>query len=527
MLANSTFRKSKRASRHSIFLLVSAVSLLALIVLLICVWLVMQSVAGYYAHRIYPNVYVAGLKLGQMTRQEATDLLKQADWDTETTMLTLHDPAAPSDGVASDAGHWSFPWSQAGLELDVPATVQAAFAVGHADQQRLRDQARTWLGRHDIPPVFSVNPDQARQVLQELALSVSLPPTDATLRLEGDQVVVVPGQPGRELDVEATLARLVDLPTGSTRGAAPQGAEVALVLRSIPPRVTDVSSVQAQVEDMLERRVDLSAYDVVTDQTFRWTLERTDLITWLRIIPGPDGPQVEVEAEAAQTTLESLTKEMDQGHGFRLAEATQQVLSTFKDGGGEVALYLTHAPHRYAVRAGDTLSSIANRFGMPSWRLVQANSGINVDWLQVGQELTIPSQDLLTPHLPVPGKRVVVDIAEQRMRVYQDGALIYDWLISTGIDESPTHTGIFQVLNKEENAYASLWDLWMPHFVGIYAAGPDFYNGFHGLPTLSSGRRLWEGLLGSPASYGCIILGLKEAEIFYQWAEVGVIVVIK
>ena len=93
--------------------------------------------------------------------------------------------------------------------------------------------------------------------------------------------------------------------------------------------------------------------------------------------------------------------------------------------------------------------------------------------------------------------------------------------------DSPTHTGVFQVLDKQENAYASLWDLWMPHFIAIYAAGPDFHNGFHGLPTLSSGRRLWEGLLGSPASYGCIILGLEEAETLYAWAEVGVVVSIE
>jgi hypothetical protein len=91
----------------------------------------------------------------------------------------------------------------------------------------------------------------------------------------------------------------------------------------------------------------------------------------------------------------------------------------------------------------------------------------------------------------------VVSVAEQRMRVYEYGALLHDWPVSTGIAKSPTHTGVFQILSQEENAYASLWDLWMPHFQAIYAAGPDFYNGIHGLPTLSSGRRLWEGLLGS------------------------------
>ncbi len=45
--------------------------------------------------------------------------------------------------------------------------------------------------------------------------------------------------------------------------------------------------------------------------------------------------------------------------------------------------------------------------------------------------------------------------------------------------------------------------------------------------SLDSGRRLWEGLLGSPASYGCIILGLEETEALCEWAEVGVVVVVE
>jgi lipoprotein-anchoring transpeptidase ErfK/SrfK len=67
----------------------------------------------------------------------------------------------------------------------------------------------------------------------------------------------------------------------------------------------------------------------------------------------------------------------------------------------------------------------------------------------------------------------------------------------------------------------------MPHFIAIYRAGGDTYNGIHGLPTLSSGQRLWAGNLGSRASYGCIVLGLEEAETLYDWAEIGVPVIIQ
>ena len=67
----------------------------------------------------------------------------------------------------------------------------------------------------------------------------------------------------------------------------------------------------------------------------------------------------------------------------------------------------------------------------------------------------------------------------------------------------------------------------MPHFMGVYRTAPDFTNGIHGLPTLSSGATLWAGYLGRPVSYGCIVLGLAEAETLFEWAELGTLVVIQ
>ena len=34
-------------------------------------------------------------------------------------------------------------------------------------------------------------------------------------------------------------------------------------------------------------------------------------------------------------------------------------------------------------------------------------------------------------------------------------------------------------------------------------------------------RILWEGYLGQPVSYGCVILSTENAQTLYNWAEVG------
>ena len=52
----------------------------------------------------------------------------------------------------------------------------------------------------------------------------------------------------------------------------------------------------------------------------------------------------------------------------------------------------TPTPFVYAVQAGDTLSGIAARFGLTVEELVQANRLVDPDSLQIGQQLTIPSE---------------------------------------------------------------------------------------------------------------------------------------
>ncbi len=123
------------------------------------------------------------------------------------------------------------------------------------------------------------------------------------------------------------------------------------------------------------------------------------------------------------------------------------------------------------------------------------------------------------------GKLILVDISEQHMYVYENGALVYSFVVSTGMNGA-TRVGTFSVLDKIPNAYGSTWNIWMPNWLGIYWSG-SLENGIHALPLLPSGQRLWAGYLGTPISYGCVVLGTYESELLYEWAEVGTPVVIQ
>ncbi len=190
-------------------------------------------------------------------------------------------------------------------------------------------------------------------------------------------------------------------------------------------------------------------------------------------------------------------------------------------------MLVSHAPTTHTVQPGETLLAISWNEGMPYWKIIQANPGIDPDTLHTGQSIYIPSKDELLPLPIVANKRIVISISQQHLWVYQDGQQLSEHVISTGIDRSPTQPGVFQVQIHEPEAYASEWDLFMPDFLGIYEAWPGFMNGIHGLPMLSNGRRLWAKILGKPASYGCIIMDLDEAKALYNWAENGVVVEIQ
>jgi tetratricopeptide (TPR) repeat protein len=130
---------------------------------------------------------------------------------------------------------------------------------------------------------------------------------------------------------------------------------------------------------------------------------------------------------------------------------------------------------------------------------------------------------------PIPtgwDKKIVVDIASQRFYAYEGERLVYEFVCSTGGASSPTVPGEYQVLDKIPVAYSSAWHLEMPYWLGIYWSG-TLENGIHALPILSNGQVLWEGYLGQPVSFGCIILSTEAAKIIYDWAEIGTPVIIR
>jgi LysM repeat protein len=449
--------------------------------------------------------------MGGMSKAEAATFLQQ-HWQQRTIILDAGDPT------------WAVTPATLGMTLHAEATAQLAHRQGRS-LTTLQDALQA-KGHVHILPVWSLDPAVTEASLQALASQLDAPPVDAGLRVVAGRVEATPSQVGRALDVAATVAWL-------KQNAAQVLTEKRLPLVMVPvqPAITDASAVLAQANQLLANPLSMHAYDPITDEALAWTVAPDVWGTWLSLGVDPADPTQldwELDTEKVQAFLIEQGAALGPDRYLILDEAVAAVKDAIAAPSWDVPLRIVHHERQHVVQPGDTLSKLARDYGIPYPWIQQANPEMG-ETLYSGQTLTIPSPDALLPLPVIENKRIVVSLSEQKMWVYENRALKWEWLVSTGIPSSPTAPGVFQVQTHEPNAYASQWNLWMPHFMGIYRPVPtaDFMNGFHGFPTRGGSHLLWTDDLGHPVTYGCILISTENAITLYEWAEEGVVVEVR
>lgn len=184
------------------------------------------------------------------------------------------------------------------------------------------------------------------------------------------------------------------------------------------------------------------------------------------------------------------------------------------------------ATAEYVVGAGDTLAGIAQQYGTTVAAVAAANSISNPSQIFQGQRLTIPAVSAPAARpAPQGNLSMTVSINQQRCKVYQGDSVLYNWPCSTGRAGSGTKTGTFYVQSKIREAWGSRWGFYMPYWLGIYWAGSS-ENGIHGLPYAPGGYPIWANSVGTPVTYGCVLLGANESATLWEIAYIGMPVTI-
>lgn len=456
-----------------------------------------------------PGVMICHQEVGMITRDDTAALI-DAYWN-QNRQIELTSSQNPGDSyllIPGELGYW----------VDSRATADAAYQFGRAADP-FSDVISAASGNAQVVmPILYFNEHTARQTLTTIAEELSIPAEEAKIVYQDDAWVALPGKAGQAVDVEAALDTLYNQAFNILLAQS-----VTLEVTRVEPEISDLTPVLEDIETLITQDLSFQAYDPITDEDFIWSVPLKYKQTWVEVDSNTSEIGLSPGEEAVQNLLDQWEDDLGAGRSWDDQPEPEIVIENWIAGRTLTAI-IKHDPTAYHVGAGESLWSISLKLGMPMWRIMDINEGLTINTLEAGMTLTIPSKNDLLPLPVVLNKRIVIDISEQRMTVYENGEVRSTHLVSTGMADSPTMAGIFQIQTHELNAYASNWDLYMPHFMGIYEAWHGFMNGIHGLPLLSNGQRLWANALGSPASYGCIILDLTAAENLYYWAEPGVIV---
>jgi len=519
MKTKPKYLKSIRGKKRKIIYRVPAFPLFLLGVLIAAAGVIFLflglAFSGYLyfqaTDRIFPRVSAGGIEIGMMNQEQAAIELHRK-WMLEGSIQ-----------VTDGTNYLDVKPDTLGLSVDVLSMTAYAHQLGR--DGRIIDDVGTMLDSfvrgHETPIIVDFDRERSSTGLISLLQGFSQPAKNATIRISENELYAVPAEAGYTIDIEQSLNQIESSPEQILKWG-----ELQLVRMPLSPEIVDVTQALEDARRIISTPIRLNAYDPITNETIQRNIQTDTLASWLVVEPTDQGPAASLDPVKIEGFLNQMGAELGDNRWIDGAKYSQ-IINTAIQEGHNASILINHKPTTYVVQAGDTLLKIGWNVGVPYWMILKANPGVDPNAIQAGQEITIPSKDDLLPHPVVPNKRIVISISKQRLWAYENGELLSEHVISTGMDRSPTQPGVFQVQTHEIEAYASVWDLYMPHFIGIYEAWPGFMNGIHGLPTLSNGQRLWANVLGRPASYGCIIMKLGAAEWLYNWAENGVVVEIR
>jgi vancomycin resistance protein YoaR len=265
--------------------------------------LVLGLLIGYdlaYAGRIYPGVMMVGADLSGLTVEEASAQVAQRLTYPVTGKIVFQE--GPTLWVASP--------SEVGLYLDPLSSARLAYQYGRQGNPvaRLITQFRAWYFGEQLSPLLVYDERTALAYLSRIAGEVNKPTIEASLQINGMEVVVQPGQVGRSLDLEGALQPLETQLHSLSDGLIP------LTVWETPPAILDASAQAAIAEKILSEPLTLTLPEAREGDPGPWTLDRETLAKLLTIDrvegSGVAAYQVGLETGKLRKFLEGVAPEV-------------------------------------------------------------------------------------------------------------------------------------------------------------------------------------------------------------------------
>ncbi|MBN1193380.1 MAG: L,D-transpeptidase/peptidoglycan binding protein [Coriobacteriia bacterium] len=194
----------------------------------------------YLARDVLPEgATVAGVDVSGLTREQARTLVEAQVVEPLTEPVTV------------THGNRSFTLDAASMiSVDVEGMVETAFDPRETAvlPYRVLDRALGTPTGGDVEIVLSLDSEKIARWLDEVAASVDTTPSDATMTVDVDKLIIIPSRVGETVDCAKTVQSLED---ALTRGAK----RVGLAVIYTQPEITDEDLDTAILVDLSERRL--------------------------------------------------------------------------------------------------------------------------------------------------------------------------------------------------------------------------------------------------------------------------------
>jgi vancomycin resistance protein YoaR len=222
-----------------------------------------------YSGRIFPGVSVAGVDVSGMNTTDAAIKL--------STQLTY--PYSGRVVFRDGESVWMTTPAQLGLVFDPQASANAAFLYGREANPftSVNKQLNNLRVGADLSPQSLFDQRIAHAYLQNIGAEINRPMQEARLEISGTEVIAAPGQIGRTLNVDTSLALL------NSQLAAFRDGEIPLVVAEQAPDVLNIEEQAAQARRLLSAPFTISLPDASPGDPGPWQINPEDLGPMLQV----------------------------------------------------------------------------------------------------------------------------------------------------------------------------------------------------------------------------------------------------
>jgi vancomycin resistance protein YoaR len=240
----------------------AAAGVAALLGLVIAV--VLLTVRATHAERIFPDVTVADVPVGGMPIQQAGVALAERAEAIESSPITF---------IHGDQS-WTATLRDVGVSIDENEALVRAVAYGREDSafRRLRSAVALARSGEQLAMPISLDYQQLDRWFDEIDRGLGSPPRNASVEIQGSDVVVVPEVDGVVMDRDQARAEI----ESQLLNLTPIEAKLPVSTKIATIRAADLEPARELLQRAMSNPIQ------VTNGGGLWTLPTTDLAQFLR-----------------------------------------------------------------------------------------------------------------------------------------------------------------------------------------------------------------------------------------------------